>query len=313
MLEKGELSVEKARVLAVSPAHVQKELVASPWQLKNSSPEQLREHILEELVAEEVAVFDVARCKGGWHKEGKKRYFADVEQFTKLQKEVLQSRLTLLRVGWPDAKEIDQNDSFYYCWADTVDRISSRDKREAATGKFKVPQEKATAIIWLDGTARIRVAEGVVDSKTLEKATRTSGHGDLASQRKETAEHRRRRLAFLKELREKLNTDAELGLQVVLAMFVTGQGSAGYEKSGANVNALSDPLKMIAEGKQWEDGRDVRALTEVGKLDPKVVSKFIAAYAGQAVNWAGRQEKPGAFNSHVAAVLKVQRVGLTDR
>ncbi|MCA0247654.1 MAG: ParB/RepB/Spo0J family partition protein [Proteobacteria bacterium] len=306
MLEQGDLSVEKARVLAVAPAHIQKGITGNRWNLENLSADQLREHILEQLVPEDVAAFDVARYKGGWHEEGKKRYFTDVEQFTKLQKEVLQSRLTFLRAAWPNAKEIDQNDSFYYCWADTGDRIRSHDKREAATGKFKVPQEKATAVIWLDNTARIRVAEGVVDSNVMEKATRRSGHGDLAGGRSETADHRRRRLAFLKELREKLNGNAELGLRVVLAMLVTDRARVGYERSGANESGLPEALKKIADSKRWDAGRDVQSITAVDKLDLKDVQKCIALYAGQAVNWTGHEPKPSAFTAHLAGLLKVE-------
>jgi ParB/RepB/Spo0J family partition protein len=306
LLEKGELSVEKARILAVAPAHVQKEIVGDQWQLNESSPEDLRQHILEELVPEDAAAFDVASYKGGWHEEGKKRYFTDVEQFTKLQNDALQSRLLLLRAAWPNARKVEQGEVYHYRWADTGDHVSSYDKRSSASGKFKVPQEKATAIVWLDNSARLRSAEGVVPAKTMENSTRRAGHGDQASQRNETTEHRRRRLAFLKELREKLNADAELGLRVVLAMLVTDSGRVGYERSGADESGLPEPLKKIADGKHWEEGRGVRALTEVTKLDLKAVARHIAAYAGQAVNWTGWEAKPGPLTAHIAELLKVK-------
>lgn len=306
MLEKGELSVEKARILAVAPAHVQKEIVGNQWQLDESSPEDLRQHFLEELVPEDAAAFDVTAYKGGWHEEGKKRYFTDVEQFTKLQGEALQARLTLLRAAWPNAKEIGQNDTYHYRWADTGDYVGNNEKRLKASGKFKVPQEKATAIVWLDRSAHLRSAEGVVDAKTMDKAARRSGHADLASQRGETADHRRRRLAFLKELRQKLNSDAELGLRVVLAMLVTDSARVGYERSGADESGLPEPLKKIADSKRWEEGKSVRALTEVSKIDLKAVARLIAAYAGQAVNWTGHEAKPGALTAHIAELLKVK-------
>ncbi|WP_020697718.1 hypothetical protein [Reyranella massiliensis] len=168
-----------------------------------------------------------------------------------------------------------------------------------------MPREKATAIIWLDRSARIRWAEGVADSALVEKATRRSGHGDLAAGRSETADHRRRRLAFLKELREKLNANAELGLRVLLAMLVTDRARVGYERSGANESGLPEALKKIADSKRWDAGRDVQAITAVDKLDLKDVQKCIALYAGQAVNWTGHEAKPNAFTAHIAELLKV--------
>jgi ParB/RepB/Spo0J family partition protein len=60
LVEKGELSVEKARTLAMAPARLQKEILEDNWQFDEMSAEDLRHHILEEMVPAEAAAFDLA-------------------------------------------------------------------------------------------------------------------------------------------------------------------------------------------------------------------------------------------------------------
>lgn len=303
-LEKGDLSVEKARILAVAPASVQKDLLSNPWNLKHQNPQQLRESILEKLVPESSAAFDVALYKGGWHEEGKTRYFTDVEQFQKLQHKAADDRLKALRAEFPKAQIVKAHDRHDWRWADTGEYVGINDNREKATGKYKVADGKVTAIVWIDNLSRVKSAAGVARGEAFDRSSGNTGSGSGTTT--EPAERRRRRLAFLGELRAKVNGDVDIGLRVALAMLIVDTARIGYLRQGADLQGLPEALKKIAESNRWSDGRDIKALDAVFKLDMKTVTRLIAAHAGQAIDWAWNNKKPGGITARLADLLKVK-------
>jgi|GEM_PF-3826738 len=311
MLEGGGLTVEKARALAGAPKHVQEEL-ADDWQLDQYSTEDLRGHILGQLVPADRAAFDVALYKGGWHEEGDKRYFTDVEQFTKLQNaSALMLRDKLRKEGWPKAEIVDGNTLHNFRWADTGDSLGWDRHATKAHGKLKVPQEKCTALVWIDRTAKLRHAEGVAPASIF-PAERSSyyGGGSSGMPARESAAQRRSRLDFNERLVRASADKAETGLRIALVALVATHGARfTYDSNrtrAAEKAVLPAELLKIAGSFGDPGPRQAKAWAIVKAMKIDDVSRCLGGYAATAFMWDSNDgKKPKGFTVTIGGLLKV--------
>lgn len=313
MLEDGEINVEKARVLSGAPKHVQEELV-DDWQLDEYSVKDLRGHILESLVPSDRAAFPLDLYKGGWHEEGKKKYFTDVEQFNKLQQAAaVMKRDELRKAGWPKAEIIDADKRHGYKWADTGDGLSwSGRSGTKAHGKLKVPQEKCTALVWIDNSAKLCHAEGVA-AVSLFPAERSSysGGGSTGMPARESAGQRRSRFDFNERLVKACADKADTGLRMALVALVGTYGARFTYDSGHTSRAekavLPEALLKIAQGGGYSSGdRSARTWAIVKTMKIEEVQRCIAGYAATAFMWDSQDgKKPKGFAATLGELLKV--------
>ncbi|WP_289298248.1 ParB/RepB/Spo0J family partition protein [uncultured Reyranella sp.] len=313
MLEAGDITVEKARTLAGAPKHVQEELAGS-HEIDEWSVEDLRRHILEQLVPADRAAFDLATYKGGWHEEGDKRYFTDVEQFMKLQTKAAEQLRDSLRKDWPKAEIIDSNARHDFKWADTGEGLgwSSR-KGTKAHGTLQVPREKCTAVVWIDQTAKLCHAEGVARSSVFPQARSSyssSSGGNSGMPPRESAGQRRSRFDFNERLVLACADKADVGLRVALVALVASYGARLTYDSGHTKRAekavLPEELLKIAESYGDGDARKVRAWAIVKAMKIEDVSRCLAGYAATAFLWDSNDgKKPKGFTTTIAELLKV--------
>ena len=310
-LAAGELTVEKARVMAGAPAHVQKELLGH-WQLDEMSAEDIRSHILEEMIPVGRNAFDIALYTGEFFEDGKKRYFVDTEKFAELQHAAAEALLDKLRATWPDAKIVEADELHSWEWADTGKSLSWSDRKGTkATGKFKVAREKCNAIVWIDRNANLRHAEGVASEKVMARAGGRTSSGYGGSRPKaESAGHRRYRHAYNAAVGEAVAAHPEAGLRLLLTRFIDGTTRATYDHSAlkkANEGILTPELQALAV----QHGKHLKIWALVAKLPIAEVTAMIARYTALSINWqhnawSKSASKPDEFTTLIADVVKAK-------
>ncbi len=230
----GEINVEEARTLATFPESVQK---AIPNYAIDQGAARIREKALEICVPETAATFDVALYKGEYVEDGKKRrYFADVAQFAKLQRPAAEKKLAEVKKEWPDAKivTLEAAKKDWY-WSDQSytymgDGHPGTGHRQGDTpAKFFVPKANSTAIIWIAANGEIRKALGVCTGAAIEAQNRQrqarSSPSRMKSPAGEKADHKKARTVFNAALAKKVTgKDLALRLQLLHAVVVDYNG-----------------------------------------------------------------------------------------
>jgi ParB family chromosome partitioning protein len=201
----GEINVEEARTLATFPEAVQK---AIPRYAIEQGASRIREKAFEICVPETAASFEVSLYKGEFVEDAKKRrYFADVAQFVKLQKPAAEKKLDEIRKEWPNAKlvtlEAAKKDWYWSDQAYTYSHGGTAGEGQRprdVPSKFFVPKEKSTAIVWIAANGEIRKALGVCTAADIEAQNRKHHAKNSARQTKtavgEKADHKKARKAF---------------------------------------------------------------------------------------------------------------------
>ncbi len=311
MVEKGELSVDKARVLAAAPAHVQKE-IAEEYEIDGMSADDLRQHILEELVPAETAAFDLAKYKGGWHDEGKKRYFTDVEQFNKLQAAARDELLAMLRKEWPGAKIIEALNVYDWRWADTGGYVGNDENKGNAAGKFKVAREKCTAIVWLDRAAKLRSAAGVALSGAFPNTSVSTSRPGASSggPAGEPAHKKRYRIAYNDAVRASVAANTDLGLRILLTRFIDGTTRATYDHGALKkAHEAILPKDLVPKANAYQEREKLTIWNGVAKLKPGQVVEALAKYTALSLDWNYQSygpKGPSALTLEVARVAKTK-------
>lgn len=307
-LANGELNVEKARILAGAPVHVQKELIGH-WQLNEMSAEDIRSHILEEMIPVGRNAFDITLYTGEYFEDGKKRYFVDTEKFAELQHAAAEALQGKLRAAWPDAKIVGTDEIHNWKWADTGDSLSwSERKGTKTTGKLKVAREKCNAIVWIDRNANLRHAEGVASEKVMVRAGgRTSSGAGSTRPKTEASDHRRYRHAYNDAIGVAVAAHPDAGLRLLLTRFIDGTTRATYDHSAlkkANESILTPELLKLAIG----HGKDLKIWELVAKLPIDTVTAMIGRYTALSINWqhnawSKSASKPEEFTTLVASAV----------
>ena len=311
LLEAGNITVEKARVLAGAPKHVQEEL-AEDWQLDEYSVEDLRGHILESLVPADRAAFDVALYKGGWHEEGDKRYFTDVEQFNKLQQNAAEQLVEKLRQdGWPSAALISDSDRYRYKWADTGDGLGWSDRKGTkATGKFKVAQAKCTAVVWIGRDAKVCRAEGVAPESAFPGARSSSySSGHSSGPKAETAVHRRYRHAYNTAVCGAVAARPDTALRVLLMRCIDGTTRFTYDHGEAKKahEAILPAAIVPFVNCSFDRGKLPKLWALVKAIKADDVTAMLAKYTVLSLTWSSTwDKKPPAFTDLIAREVKAK-------
>lgn len=228
------LKIEAARVLAAAPQALQQKVLGRHWNIRGMTADEAREQLAQHAVPEAAAAFDVKLYTGEYIDEGKKRLFADVALFTKLQTVAAKEKVEQLKKDWPDAKIVSEGALHTWSWGDNGERVSWSAARQKATGSYS--KAKCTALVWIDGQHRIRTAEGV---KPEPKQSRPSYRS--APSYKETPERKVAREAFNGKLAAAHAHHATAPIRLLLLDIVTGD-------SGINISAaiLKRALPTIA-------------------------------------------------------------------
>lgn len=304
LLEKGELTVEQARVIASAPKHIQTEVLKTHW-IVGASAERLREHILAQLVPIERAAFDLKDYSGGYHEDGKKRFFTDTAQFDRLQRAQALAVVKELRTAWPKAEVVNENDLHDWAWADTGKSLQYPEhKGDVATGKFKVAREKCAAIVWIDRTARLRKAEGVAPRRLVQPRSTFSSSGPTETKAEKEVRH-----AFNAAVRAAARSKPTIALALLLTNFIDGVTRCSYDHNAVNkAHAEILPQELQAfTGKYLECAEKQKLFKAVCGLAPAKVTEMVAAYTGMSLNWEmGHGKKPKPFAAAVAAELGVK-------
>lgn len=257
------LKVEAARVLAGAPQSLQKKVLEGHWNPEEMTGEDVRDELARHAVPEANAAFDVKLYDGEWIDEGKKRLFADVEKFTKLQTAAAKAKLEELKKEWPAAEIVKDGALNYWCWGDTDERVAwSSDRKKATAGKYA--KTKCTALVWIDNQHRLRVAEGV---KPLPKQETPSYRA--APSYKETPERKVVRESFNRKLAEAYAKHPSAPMRLLLLEMITGD-------SGINISAdiLKRALPGIAMKATWmNDDQKAKIWPKIAALKDAAVLK----------------------------------------
>jgi ParB/RepB/Spo0J family partition protein len=210
----GALSFEQARTLAVFPPGVQTEV--DDWAIRRGADE-IRRVGFERCIPVTAAKFDLSLYQGDFIEDGKKkRFFADIEQFRKLQRAAAEKKLKEVRKDWPKAELVEPADAEKWHWADTqypgdYTRVTRSQRAGDVPAKYLVPKDKCSAIVWIAANGEIRKALGVCSIQALQAAERSrsqrresssSRSSPRASRSDEPREHKKAREAFNAELRK---------------------------------------------------------------------------------------------------------------
>lgn len=300
-LEKGDLNVEAARVLATAPAALQKEIVTDrpSWNpLKAMKVEDIRGEMRRQAVPVSVAAFDRKLYDGPYIEDD--NYFADVEQFDRLQSAAAQARLEELRKEWPAAEMHTGNALRHWVWADTGDNLSWNANRKGgkATGTLKVKKDQATALVWIDTRDKqLVVCIGVCKAALLESKQRTpSAFGP----KPESETHKAGRLAYNTALRaaivKKPNEARRIAVLYLLANITNGDLTDEAEAE-LKISLPETLRKFLAPGFWVSDF--AKALEALNRLKPAQVDDALARLAVSQIEWDERETKPAP---HVAAL-----------
>lgn len=313
----GELKIEFARTLAIAPKPIQDKLLdeIDDWEWQSMSVDTLRENILDEMVPVDLAAFDLADYKGGFHEEGKKRFFTDVEQFNHLQHKAAEALVAKLKVEWPKAQLIEDKDSYRYCWGDTGDGIRyGSDGKKRATGGLKVGRDILKAVVWIE-QGRVKSAEGVALEAAFPKASRAGGvSGGSSGPARETAEHKRYRHAYNEAVFEAVAAKPAFALRVLLCRFIDGTTRFTYDHNEAKRGHEAIlPKELLAFfDKPYHSPNTVKLWEVVKKLKDDDVAAMVAKYTARSLSWQfgpswqGGNKKPPEFTALLATETKAK-------
>jgi ParB family chromosome partitioning protein len=312
-LAAGKLNIEIARTLAAAPQVLQ-DKVKNSWGVRDGDAEHVTRELRSHAVPVGHAAFDVEKYKGDFLEDGKNRFFADVEQFTRLQNAAVQAHVETLRKGlWKKARLVRESETTDWCWGDTLDRLWGHETKTKSVGKAKVGVEHLTAIVWIGRDRKLHQASGVVPATVAGKAKIASSvsgsyHGGQA---RESAGQRRSRLDFNDRLHAAMTAQVDVGLRAMLCEYLTGHGHYSF-MSEAATGALHDallppPLAKMVKAHGWTDAYDAKVWDAVGKLPIAKVHKALAGYGARShYRWDSHDgKKPKGFEKLIAARLKV--------
>lgn len=308
--DKGDLNVEAARVLAMAPPAMQKEIVTDrpSWSaLKDLKVDDMRGELRRQAIPVSVAAFDRKLYDGPYIEDDK--YFADVEQFDRLQTEAARAKVEQLRKEWPTAELHPGTALHNWVWADTGDNLSWNANRKGgkATGALRVKKDQATALVWIDTRDKqLFVCIGVCKAALLEKKQRSqSSNGP----KPETETHKAGRLAYNTALRaaiaKKPNIARRIAVLYLLANATNGDVS---EEAEAELKVgLPEPLRKFLNGGLW--GNDFpKAMEVLDRLKPAQIEDALARLAVAEIGWDEYETKPSAHVAALASVLGVKFV-----
>ncbi len=315
-LADGDLKVEQARTLAIAPKPVQDQLLEDfdSYDLDGMPPNELRDHILEAMVPVEVAAFDIALYKGGFHEENKKRYFTDVEQFNKLQAKAAQELARKLAAEWPGAHVVEKIDRYHWYWGDTGQYIGyGPDNKKRATGPLKIAKEKLTALVSVE-QGRVKSVEGVALPSAFPRAKSSNSGGGTSGPARETAEHKRYRQAYNEAVFAAVSARPEFALRVLLMRFIDGTTRFSYdhtEQKNGHEAILPKELLAFVNGAR-NPAKTANLWTAVKKLKADDVTRMVGQYSARSLSWQygaswmGGNKKPPEFTALLAAETKAK-------
>jgi ParB family chromosome partitioning protein len=309
----GSLKIEVARTLAIAPKTVQDKLLdeIDDWDFDRMTADELRGHILEEMVPVEIAAFDLALYKGGYHDEGKKRFFTDVEQFNHLQAKAAEALATSLKAQWPAARVVEDRARFEYCWGDTGHPIyAGADTKKKATGALKVAREKLTALVWIH-QGHVKSVEGVGLSSLFRKASSGGSSAGYSGPARESAEQRRYRQAYNEAVFTAVAGRPDFALRVLLTRFIDGTTRFTYDhteaKKGHEAILPKDLLAYI--NSSFQHAKTVKLWAAVKKLKADDVAAMVARYTARSLSWQSGYmggKKPPEFTALLAGETKAK-------
>lgn len=313
-LAQGDIKVEQARTLAIAPKAVQEKLLdeIDPWELAQIEDGELRSSILEEMVPEEIAAFDVALYKGGFHQEDKKRYFTDVEQFNHLQDKAADALVAKLKASWPDVRRIDERAKYDWAWGDTASSVGygAGDKKKA-TGALKIGKDKLTAVVWIEN-GRLRSAEGVAPVRSFPQPAPHAGGG--GGPKGETAEQRRYRQAYNAAVFEAVGSKPDFAMRVLLLRFIDGTTRFTYDHTEAKrAHEAVLPKELLGfVNTAFQKDRTLKLWETVRKLKADDVVAMVGKYTARSLSWQfgpawqGGNKKPPEFTALIAGQAKAK-------
>lgn len=308
VLAEGGMKVELARTLATAPKPVQDQMLKTFGnRLEHTSADRLRELILDAMVPVEIAEFKLELYKGGYHEDGKKRYFTDVEQFNKLQLVAAHELAFKLKLEWPGAKVVDRLPRYDWSWGDTGQPIcyAPDNKRKAALDSLKVPREKLTALVAIE-RGRIKALEGIAANKVFPKEKGSlSGNGTNG----ESAAQRRYRQAYNEAVFGAVGENVEIAMRLLLMRFIDGTTRFTYDHGEAKKGHAAILAEHLIEyvGTSFDHPKAVKLWALVQALKAEDVVRMVSRYTARSLSWQanhGDGKKPPPIVALMATEAK---------
>lgn len=214
------ITFEQARALWSLPGKVQRVLIDSDYDL---APGRYRDNAARMFPSLKAAIFDRSEYDGEMFSHEKTEYFADIDQFERLQKAAIETKLEALKAKWSHA-EIVKGHFNQYDYAKTRDRKKGFAVIEVGESSSYYPVQYTTAEIY-EGYCKKSAANS---SSVPGEAPKPQG---LSKAQLETASH-------LKTMElQRAIAEAENGPKIAMAATVVSLFPEGYYTQDVKLRA----------------------------------------------------------------------------